>query len=109
PKLCKHKAPPGAKSWTQYADRKISGKDCTAVGFPRIFTEHASGVGNASNPDHVFELHPLTSLSCPGVQVNFRPYLRVQGHDAAASSPRRLRPYLFRRIPGRTVLHRAHI
>jgi hypothetical protein len=45
----------------------VVSRKCTFTGFPRIFTEHAqTGGENASNPDHVFELHPLLSADCGG-------------------------------------------
>jgi hypothetical protein len=45
----------------------LRGRKCTFIGFPRIFTEHAqTGGENASNPDHVFEVHPLMSADCGG-------------------------------------------
>ncbi len=45
----------------------LVGRKCTFVGFPRVFTEHAqTGGENASNPDHVFEVHPLLSADCGG-------------------------------------------
>jgi hypothetical protein len=46
---------------------ELVGRNCTFTGFPRIFTEHAQTSGeNASNPDHVFEIHPLISADCGG-------------------------------------------
>jgi hypothetical protein len=46
---------------------ELRGRKCTFTGFPRIFTEHAqTGGENASNPDHVFEIHPLLSADCGG-------------------------------------------
>jgi hypothetical protein len=42
----------------------LKSKTCTVTGFPRIFTEHASTGGGPSNPNHVFEIHPATSINC---------------------------------------------
>ena len=46
-------------------------------GFPRIFTEHASGPVLPSNPNHVFEIHPMTGISCAGQQLLFTSQLKV--------------------------------
>jgi hypothetical protein len=46
---------------------QLIGRKCAFTGFPRIFTEHAqTGTENASNPDHIFEIHPLLSADCGG-------------------------------------------
>jgi hypothetical protein len=60
---------PAAKAaWRTLLDSKVVGKDCTIVGYPRIFTEHAEGGSGAgsSNPNHVFELHPALRIACDG-------------------------------------------
>ena len=55
----------------------LLGKNCQASGFPRIFTEHATGGAGASNPDHVFELHPATSISCDGETHSFIKFVKI--------------------------------
>jgi hypothetical protein len=54
-------------TWRTRLDNQVLKRDCTVVGFPRIYTEHATG-GSAggSNPNHVFEIHPATSIACQG-------------------------------------------
>src|SRR5712691_2570314 len=48
--------------WPNLFDQKVMNKTCDVVGFPRIFTEHASsGTAGGANPNHVFEIHPATS------------------------------------------------
>ena len=84
PNLCKN-APPGSTvttlsalsvAWGKIFDDKVMDRDCRAQGFPRIFTEHASNGGNLANPNHVFELHPLTRLECDGTVLDFGNFLR---------------------------------
>jgi hypothetical protein len=65
PNLCKNDAP-GGGSWVNVADTRFVNKDCRVTGFPRIFTEHASGGQGASNPNHVFEIHPALKIDCDG-------------------------------------------
>jgi len=57
------------------ANGDLIGRECTFIGFPRIFTEHAQTSGeNASNPDHVFEIHPLLAADCgSGNQLSWGP------------------------------------
>ncbi|PWT89579.1 MAG: hypothetical protein C5B55_11145, partial [Blastocatellia bacterium] len=50
------------------------GRTCTFTGFPRIFTEHAQNGGEKpSNPNHVFEIHPMLKAVCDGKQLSFGP------------------------------------
>jgi hypothetical protein len=53
------------------------GQQCQVVGFPRIFTEHASGNSDPSNPNHVLEIHPALSLTCGSFQLDMRSFLKV--------------------------------
>jgi hypothetical protein len=54
-----------AAAWRTKLDKEVVGKDCTITGFPRIFTEHASGgEAGTSNPNHVLELHPALQIAC---------------------------------------------
>ncbi len=56
----------------------LKGEKCDVKGFPRIFTEHAKSAGGASNPLHMYEIHPATQINCPGKNFNFGPnYLKV--------------------------------
>lgn len=55
----------------------LQGKNCKASGFPRIFTEHVTGGSGASNPDHVFELHPAVSVSCDGEKHDFTSFVKI--------------------------------
>ena len=55
----------------------LQGKNCQASGFPRIFTEHATGGAGASNPDHVFELHPAVSVTCDGESHSFAKFIKI--------------------------------
>ena len=84
PNVCKMRVPQlpaggqlGAR-WTKYFDTHVTGVACDVTGFPRIFSEHAQGgEANSSNPDHVVEIHPATSLSCGGTTIDFLPLLKV--------------------------------
>jgi hypothetical protein len=84
PNVCKKRVPQlpaggqlGAR-WTKYFDDHVTGADCEVAGFPRIFSEHAQGgEANSSNPDHVVEIHPATSISCGGTTMDFLPLLTV--------------------------------
>jgi len=65
----------------------MAGQKCQVAGFPRIFTEHASGAGGASNPNHVFEIHPALSIACGDQTVSFQNFLTVfPGMRAISSS-----------------------
>jgi hypothetical protein len=73
PNLC-HFDPSGKETtdtsdWLTQFDG-IKGKTCAITGFPRIFTEHAATGGGPSNPSHVFEIHPATSITC-GDQAHY--------------------------------------
>jgi hypothetical protein len=75
PNFCKNAAPGGA-SWVSVADDRFVDKDCDVAGFPRIFTEHASGGQGASNPNHVFEIHPAVKIQCAGsAAIDFTPFM----------------------------------
>lgn len=82
PNLCKF-APngkPGERGletkWSTLFDSQVINKKCEVSGFFRIFTEHAQGGQGASNPDHVFEIHPAVSIDC-GEEISFANMLRV--------------------------------
>lgn len=56
------------------SEGKPVGRTCTFTGYPRIFTEHAqTGGENPSNPNHVFEIHPMLKAECDGKQLSFGP------------------------------------
>ena len=84
PNVCKLRAPvlpaggtPSAR-WAAYFDTHVSNKSCEVIGFPRIFSEHAEGgEANSSNPDHVVEIHPATSMACDGATIDFLPLVKV--------------------------------
>lgn len=78
PNLCKQKPSAFAK-WESWVDAKVKGQDCEVTGFPRIFTEHATGGQGESNPDHVLELHPALGITCAAsdTDVDFRPFLKM--------------------------------
>lgn len=84
PNLCKIRLPgvgTGSlkKAWAKFFDDNVMNQECTVVGFPRIFAEHVSGGGGAgSNADHVLEIHPALSISCPsGTSLDFSSALKV--------------------------------
>lgn len=70
-----------ATAWRNYFDQNVVNKPCTVVGFPRIFSEHATGGtgggGSGSNPDHVIEVHPVTSMTCNGQTIDYTPLIRI--------------------------------
>ena len=63
-------------SWLSVFD-DLSGKQCKVTGFPRIFTEHATGAAGASNPNHVFEIHPALLINCGDQNISFDNFLKV--------------------------------
>jgi hypothetical protein len=84
PNVCKKRVPqltPGGQlgaRWAKYFDDHVTGANCEVAGFPRIFSEHAQGgEAGSSNPDHVIEIHPATSISCGGTTLDFLPLLTV--------------------------------
>jgi hypothetical protein len=56
-------------------DEFVMNRDCVVTGYPRIFTEHASGGDEGANPNHVFEIHPATRIKCGDDVVAFESYL----------------------------------
>jgi hypothetical protein len=78
PNLCKQK-PPALGKWEAWVDAKVKGQQCEVVGFPRIFTEHATGGQGDSNPDHVLEIHPALRMRCSisSADIDFRPFLKI--------------------------------
>jgi hypothetical protein len=58
--------------WATKIDNTVLKKDCAVEGFPRVHTEHATGGGlGASNPRHVFEIHPATEIVCGSTDLPF--------------------------------------
>jgi hypothetical protein len=83
PNVCKERAAgmPSTGSptslWPKYLDQHVMGQQCEVVGFPRIFTEHAAGNADPSNPNHVLEIHPALSLTCGSFQLDMRSFLKA--------------------------------
>lgn len=64
-------------SWPDFLDKYVMGKsNCVATGFPRIFTEHSGGTESATNPNHIFELHPLLSITCDDATIEMTQFLK---------------------------------
>lgn len=79
PNVCKNSpsdAGASGSDWGGIFDA-FNGQSCQIIGYPRIFTEHASGSTGASNPNHVFEIHPMTGINCNGQQLTFTPLLKA--------------------------------
>ena len=58
-------------------DNAVLNKDCTVEGFPRVYTEHATGGSlGGSNPRHVFEIHPATDITCGSIDLPFIKFFR---------------------------------
>lgn len=57
--------------WANLSDTSIVNRNCDVKGFLRIFTEHATGGGGASNPDHAYEFHPALSMRCGSQTFDF--------------------------------------
>jgi hypothetical protein len=74
PNLCKFE-PANGESWPNVFDTFVMNKDCVATGFPRIFTEHASGGDGGANPNHVFEIHPALKITCGQNVISFETFL----------------------------------
>jgi hypothetical protein len=63
-------------AWQDLLDAQVVGRHCTVTGFPRLFTEHATGTEAESNPNHVFEIHPALSIDCgTGAPLQFTPFM----------------------------------
>jgi hypothetical protein len=99
PNVCKFKPNATAPSttstkvtWRSRIDTKVLNRDCDVTGFPRVYTEHLTqgeGAG-ASNPNHVFEIHPATRIACADSEPldfikNFRSFPDLK-HIKASSS-----------------------
>lgn len=89
PNLCKFD-PEGnqtedTSAWLATFD-DLAGQQCQVTGFPRIFTEHASGAAGPSNPNHVLEVHPALSITCSNQQLSFEPFLTAFAGMRAISS-----------------------
>jgi hypothetical protein len=78
PNVCKNapSAVGGRGDWMSLFDGVV-GSTCDVRGYPRIFTEHASGASGASNPNHVFEVHPATGMTCGQTRFDFGSMLTV--------------------------------
>jgi hypothetical protein len=63
--------------WRDFADTNLVSKTCDVTGFLRIFTEHATGGGGPSNPDHAYEFHPAMSMRCGNQNFAFENMLRA--------------------------------
>jgi hypothetical protein len=77
PNLCKERAPgmPASSEkklreelWPKHLDQNVMNRECDVTGFPRIFTEHASGNEDPANPNHVLEIHPALRIECDGTK-----------------------------------------
>jgi hypothetical protein len=86
PNLCKF-PPPGLTEtsesnlrkevWPDYLDDSFMGKDCEVRGFFRIYTEHAQGSMDPANPNHVFEIHPVTHIKAGSSEVSFGGFIKA--------------------------------
>ncbi len=76
PNLCKFEHESG-KTWPKIFDEMVMNRDCVVSGYPRIFTEHASGGDGGANPNHVFEIHPATRIKCGQNTLSFESYVTV--------------------------------
>jgi hypothetical protein len=63
--------------WDTFATNNLDQKTCDVTGFLRIFTEHASSGGGATNPDHAYEYHPALSMKCGSNSFSFQDMLRA--------------------------------
>ena len=72
-----HGAAYRGKTWPRVFDQFVMNRDCVVTGFPRIFTEHASGGDEGANPNHVFEIHPATRIKCGDQTISFESYITV--------------------------------
>lgn len=63
--------------WNTFATNNLDHKTCDVTGFLRIFTEHATGGGGATNPDHAYEYHPALSMKCGSQSFSFGNMLRA--------------------------------
>jgi hypothetical protein len=84
PNVCKNRVPQISQTgtigsaWTTYYDAHVINETCEVTGFPRVFSEHSTGGGGGgSNPDHVVEIHPATSMTCDGETVNYLPLIKI--------------------------------
>jgi len=87
PNLCKERGPgmsatASEKSlretlWPSYFDAHIMNRDCLAIGFPRIFTEHAAGSAHPANPNHVLEIHPALRIECGSFVLDMKKFLKA--------------------------------
>lgn len=76
PNLCENN-PSTDPSWGAVFDNHVIGQNCTASGYPRIFTEHAAGGSDAgANPNHVLEIHPALKIACGASAIDFTSYLK---------------------------------
>ena len=68
--------------------KRIKGKTVTVVGVPRIWPEHLHSGGEASNPDHAVEVHPLTIVEeADGNKTDFTSNLSAGAFEGGVSSP----------------------
>lgn len=87
PNLCKERAPGMSQQtsetrlrnelWPRYLDEHVMSRTCDVQGYPRIFTEHASGNTDPANPDHVLEIHPALRIMCGTFDLDMRSFLKA--------------------------------
>ena len=65
------------QKWDTFATSNLDNKTCDVRGFLRIFTEHATGGGGPTNPDHAYEFHPALSMQCANQTFSFGNMLRA--------------------------------
>jgi hypothetical protein len=81
PNLCKAPRKP-----TRAKLNELSGEECTANGFLRAWPEHLDNGSGCSNPDHVLEVHPMVTLTCPDASYDFIDKLHAE-EDLGTKSP----------------------
>jgi hypothetical protein len=78
PNLCRNDPPSTlGTSWGNVFDSHVMNKDCTAVGFPRLYAEHLENGKPPANPPHMVEIHPALSLECGGTTIPFASFLKI--------------------------------
>lgn len=85
PNLCANSPPPAlGVSWGDVFDTHVLNKNCTAVGFPRLYAEHIKNGKPPANPPHMVEIHPALELDCDNQQaIAFTSYLKIYPGMAA--------------------------
>jgi hypothetical protein len=76
PNVCKDTSKSKAQ-WRNFYEG-ATGKNCTAIGFIRVWPEHLNNGNGPSNPPHFMELHPLRQLECTsGPKIDLRGRLKA--------------------------------